>query len=215
MKLYLNTLSESLWEILNILMTDKVFKDFYLVGGTSLSLRLGHRASSDIDLFTDVEYGTLDFEKIENKLIKTFPIIEYFSSKEFGLGKSYFIGFEKNKMIKLDLFYTDTFVFPKVTYKDVRFSSIQDIAGMKIEVINNGGRKKDFWDVHELLERYSLEDLISFYNKRYPYGSTKDEILKKLVDFKSAEDDFIPNCFKDKYWEIIKLDIQETVEKSV
>lgn len=35
-----------------------VFNGFRLVGGTALSLQIGHRASIDIDLFSDLEYGT-------------------------------------------------------------------------------------------------------------------------------------------------------------
>ena len=83
---------------------------------------------------------------------------------------------------------------------------------MKFEVITRGGRKKDFWDVHELLETYSLDELISFYLKRNPYGSSKEEVLKQMVDFSVAEHDFTPNCLKNKDWEIIKLDIVELVK---
>ncbi len=39
-------------------MTIEEFAPFRLVGGTSLSLRYGHRMSDDIDLFTDAEYGS-------------------------------------------------------------------------------------------------------------------------------------------------------------
>lgn len=37
-----------------------IFKDFNLVGGTCLSLQLGHRRSIDIDLFTDMDYGSMN-----------------------------------------------------------------------------------------------------------------------------------------------------------
>ncbi|MDA0278745.1 MAG: nucleotidyl transferase AbiEii/AbiGii toxin family protein [Bacteroidetes bacterium] len=60
MKLYLNTVSDQLWDALNKLMADTAFDTFRLVGGTSLSLQLGHRESIDIDLFTDAAYGSLD-----------------------------------------------------------------------------------------------------------------------------------------------------------
>ena len=36
------------------------FNDFRLVGGTSLSLQIGHRLSIDIDLFTDVIYDSIN-----------------------------------------------------------------------------------------------------------------------------------------------------------
>ena len=84
---------------------------------------------------------------------------------------------------------------------------------MKFDIIARGGRKKDFWDVHELLEKYSLDQLIKFYLKRYPFGSTQNEIITQLRDFSVAEDDFTPNCFRGKDWEIIKLDFEDLVEK--
>lgn len=65
MKLYLNTVSDLLWNSLKQLMSIKEFDSFRIVGGTSLSLQLGHRESVDIDLFTDAEYGSLDFNKLE------------------------------------------------------------------------------------------------------------------------------------------------------
>lgn len=55
MKLYLNTVSDLLLTTLQVLMSTDVFSSFRLVGGTSLSLQLGHRASVDIDMFTDTE----------------------------------------------------------------------------------------------------------------------------------------------------------------
>ena len=84
---------------------------------------------------------------------------------------------------------------------------------MKFEVIAQGGRKKDFWDIHELLEKYTLNDMIDFYIKRNPYGDTKKELLNQIIDFSIAEDDFTPKCFKGKVWELIKLDFEELVKK--
>jgi len=50
---------------------------FRLVGGTALSLLLGHRESIDIDLFTDNTYGTTPFNDIYRRLKELFPIAEY------------------------------------------------------------------------------------------------------------------------------------------
>lgn len=49
MDIYKNTVSELLWEVLSKLMILDELKTFRLVGGTSLSLLLGHRISVDID----------------------------------------------------------------------------------------------------------------------------------------------------------------------
>ena len=83
----------------------------------------------------------------------------------------------------MDLFYTDPFVFPVILEQNIRFSSIEEIAAMKFEVIANGGRKKDFWDIHELLETFTLNQMIDFYLKRNPYGYSKEELLFKVIDF--------------------------------
>ena len=163
-------------------------------------------------MFSDAPYGSIDFEKIESILRVTFP---YFSSSSelVGLGKSYFIGNTEDDLVKLDLFYTDPFVFPLIMEQKVRFASVQEIAAMKLEVVGQGGRKKDFWDIHELLESYTLQELIGFYLKRYPYNLSKEELMNKIVDFSLAEDDFTPNCYRGKIWELIKLDLEELVER--
>ena len=75
--------------------------------------------------------------------------------------------------------------------------------------------KKDFWDLHELMEKFTWKEMLEFYHKRYPYGYTSEEIVIKLTDFKEADYDLDPICLKNKYWELIKLDIEESVNKSV
>lgn len=213
MNLYLNTVSDLLWNALNQLMLIEEFNRFRLVGGTSLSLQLGHRESIDIDLFTDADYGSIDFSILEAKLIETFPYVDSSSVDIVGMGKSYFIGNNEHELVKLDLFYTEPFVFPLVYHQNIRFSSIEEVAAMKFELIANGARKKDFWDIHELLEMFTLDEMIGFYIKRNPYGYSKDELLHKITDFSKAEDDFTPNCHKEKVWELIKLDFENLLKR--
>jgi predicted nucleotidyltransferase len=62
------TVSELLLDVLKKLMADETFNDFVLVGGTALSLQLGHRISVDIDLFTEKLYGSMDVEQIRKTL---------------------------------------------------------------------------------------------------------------------------------------------------
>lgn len=213
MDLHLNTVSDLLWDALKQLMLIEEFKNFRIVGGTALSLQLGHRESVDIDLFTDAEYGSIDFSMLETKLNEMFAYVDSLSVDLVGMGKSYFIGNTKNELVKLDLFYTDPFVFPVILEQNIRFSSIEEIAAMKFEVIANGGRKKDFWDIHELLETFTLNQMIDFYLKRNPYDYSKEELLFKVIDFSNADDDFTPNCYKEKVWELIKLDFEKLVKK--
>jgi hypothetical protein len=213
MELHLNVVSDLLWNSLKQLMLIEEFNSFRIVGGTALSLQLGHRESIDIDLFTDADYNSIDFSILETKLIETFPYVDASLVDLAGMGKSYFIGNNENDCVKLDLFYTDPFVFPVIIEQNIRFSSIEEVAAMKFEVIANGGRKKDFWGIHELLETYTLDEMIDFYLKRNPYGYSKDELLAKTIDFSIAEDDFTPICYKEKAWELIKLDFEKLLKR--
>ena len=212
-KLKYNTVSPLLIDLLQKLMIAEEFQKFNLVGGTNLSLQLGHRMSVDIDLFSDAKYGTIDFRAIDDYLKRNFEYVDNFEFELIGFGKTYYVGHSKDNCIKLDLFYTDTFIRPFHLIENIRLASLEDISAMKLEVISNSGRKKDFWDIHELLSLFSLEEMIGFYIERYPYGYSREEIIKKATDFKLADDDFNPICLRGKYWEIIKLDLIEEVEK--
>ena len=63
--LYYNTINELIKNSLQIVMKASVFTHFRLVGGTALSLQIGHRVSIDIDLFSDQTNGTINFDEID------------------------------------------------------------------------------------------------------------------------------------------------------
>ena len=211
--LHKNTVSDNLWVSLNKLMKIEELKNFRLVGGTSLSLQIGHRMSVDIDLFTDAPYDSIDFDRIDEVICSTFPTVEMGYGGNNSMGKSYFVGTSKEDLVKLDIFYTDSFVFPLLIEQDIRFARLEEIAAMKLEVIGNNGRKKDFWDLHELMDYFSLNQMIEFYKKRYPYSLTKKEIISQLTFFDNADEDFDPICLRNKYWELIKLDFEEKIRR--
>lgn len=210
-KLHKETVSDALWWTLKQLMEIKVLLPFRLVGGTSLSLQLGHRISVDIDLFTDVEYGNIDFDQIDRKLQDKFSFVEMQYEGNNSFGKSYFIGQNEDDIVKVDLFYTDKFIRPVLVYDSIRMASIEEITAMKMEVIGQNGRKKDFWDIHELMDVMSIKQMIELHSERYPYTFTPEYLKNKLIDFQYADADFDPICLKGKYWELIKQDIEEEV----
>jgi hypothetical protein len=187
-------------------MAAKEFNVFRLVGGTALSLLRGHRESVDIDLFSDAPYDTIDFDSIDSFLRKTFSYVDT-NEYKVGPGKSYYIGDNEADCVKLDLFYTDTFIQEILLIEGIRFATVEEIIAMKIEVISRVGRKKDFWDIHELKDDYSIEKMLAFHKQRNPYTHDEAQIRSRFSDFKNADDDFDPICLKGKHWEIIKLEM--------
>ena len=195
-------------------MAEPLFNQFRLVGGTALSLQRGHRVSIDIDLFTDEEYKSIDFNQIDEYLRREFDYVSPAKLPEnIGMGASYILGNSPDESFKLDLFYTDPFIFPFQNLDGIRLSTVEEIAAMKMDVIQRGGRKKDFWDLHELWDDYSIEHMIELHEKRYPYWHDADLIKTNLINFETADDDLEPICLRGKYWEIIKLDFSEEVKQ--
>ncbi len=91
--------------------------------------------------------------------------------------------------------------------------TIEEIIAMKIDVVQRGGRKKDFWDLHELLSHYDIKTMLELHKLRYQYSHDKDMIIENFSDFRSADNDFDPICLRGKYWEFIKEDIEEALFK--
>ena len=92
-------------------------------------------------------------------------------------------------------------------------ATVDDIVAMKMDVISRGGRKKDFWDVHELLNDYSLPEMLALHKRRTEYTHDETQIRKNLVDFTMADEEYDPICLRGKYWEFIKEDIEELIAK--
>ena len=130
------------------------------------------------------------------------------------MGKAYFVGNNENNTIKLDIFYTDTFIQPFIEVDGIRMATIEEIIAMKIDVIQRGGRKKDYWDLHNLLDSYSISQMIELHEQRYPYSHDKDLIIQNFISFEQADDDFDPICYKGKYWEFIKEDFEEIIKNN-
>ena len=80
MKLHNETVSPQLTRCLKKIMQSDIFKDFNLVGGTCLSLQLGHRRSIDIDLFTAIDYGSMNTTAMKVFLQENFPYSENLDS---------------------------------------------------------------------------------------------------------------------------------------
>ncbi|MCX6193708.1 MAG: nucleotidyl transferase AbiEii/AbiGii toxin family protein [Cytophagales bacterium] len=210
--LYYNTINELLKKSLLIVMNTPIFDSFRLVGGTALSLQMGHRESIDIDLFSDINYGDIDFGQIDYFLRQRFNYVAT-TTMAPAFGKAYFIGEDKEHTVKLDVFYTDPFIQTYVEIDTIRMASIEEIIAMKMDVIQRGGRKKDFWDLHELLQCFSIPQMINLHERRYPYSHDKATIIKNLIHFDYADNDLNPICLKGKYWEFIKDDFQEIISE--
>lgn len=203
--LYTETVTRATLELLKELMTIPALGSFNLVGGTNLSLRFGHRLSIDLDLFTNEFF---DSEKIFNLLESRYQNIILASQSESML--FLYINDVKIDMVLLPYGYLK----PIEIVDDIRLVSVEDIAAMKLSAIARRGVKKDFWDIFELLSKFSIKEMISFYKEKY---RSRDifHLLRSLVYFADAETQKDPDPIKKITWLQIKQKLQEEVEKYV
>ncbi|MEE1287246.1 MAG: nucleotidyl transferase AbiEii/AbiGii toxin family protein [Bacteroidaceae bacterium] len=146
-------------ELLRELQREPLLKNFNLVGGTALALRLGHRKSIDLDLFTKEEF---DLEEVKEMLIEKYNLKVSYERKQT------LKGFINNVMIDCIRFDYPHLYEPDVI-EDIRLESIPDIIAMKLSAIaQNGTRIKDFIDIATLSVWYSFNDMLDFYTKKFP-----------------------------------------------
>jgi hypothetical protein len=209
MNLHYQAVSPVLVDCLQKLMSHPAFKDFYLVGGTSLAFQRGHRLSIDIDLFTCIPYGQMKTAEIETALLEMFPYTDRTEELHHSqMVYSMYVGDSKEDCIKLDLCYDDDLIFPLIEVDGLRMASEKEIAAMKIQAITQvEQRRKDFWDIHELLDSYTLSDMIGWGIQRYPWSVTKERVKDGIERLPLLKDFTEVVCLKGKYWEFIVEDL--------
>jgi Nucleotidyl transferase AbiEii toxin, Type IV TA system len=160
-------------ELLQTLQADPQLGQYFLVGGTSLALQIGHRLSIDLDLFSMTPF---EVEPLQQYLISTYN----FEVDKLGINT--LIGSISG--IKTD-FITHAYqlVKPLLLEENLRMASIADIAAMKLNAISQSGQRlKDFVDVYFLLEIMPLSLMLDAYEVKYP-NSNPAIPLKAVVYF--------------------------------
>jgi len=166
------TVSESTLELLKTLMNDELLKAFFLVGGTALSLQIGHRISIDLDLFT---ISSFDDDQMLSDLEDKYKFQLDYQSKNTLKGE---IG-----GVKVDLItHNYPLVKPLLNFDSVRMASPDDIAAMKLNAISgNGTRLKDFIDIAYLSSFMTLSQMIDAYEEKY--SSRNPAMVIKALDY--------------------------------
>lgn len=204
--LYTKTVEPGTFSLLKELMDIPSLKSFSLVGGTALALRYGHRSSIDLDLFF---HDNFDKIQIVRTLENVFKHRFVYKQEHTQFGIFCFID-----NIKVDIVHYPHFpIAPFDIEEGIRFYSNADIAAMKIQAILGRGKKKDFWDLNELLNHFSLQQIIDWHKQKYPNQMLAISIPHAITYFVDAEESETPVSFKKQTWESIKRGISQKVNK--
>ena len=202
--LHTQTIEPGTFSLLKELMHIPLLESFCLVGGTALALQFGHRSSIDLDLFFHERF---DHENIVNALELHFSDRFLYKKQHTAFGIFCFID-----QIKVDIvYYPHKPIEACRVVEGIRFYSDADIAAMKIQAILGRGKKKDFWDLYELLQRYSLQQIIDWHKRKYPGQMLAISIPHAITYFVDAEDSETPVSFKGQTWDQVKKEISKVV----
>jgi hypothetical protein len=180
---------------------------YYLGGGTTIAIYLGHRHSVDLDWFT--EEGITDPMRLaQNIRDKGIPFVT--GQIERGTLHGTISG------VRISfLEYKYPLLKPLIIWQKAacQLATLEDLACMKLSALTQRGSKKDFVDIYALGLRYfSLRDMLRLYQKKF---SVEDmgHVLYGLSYFDDADKEKLPKMFWDTDWRTIKKTIQGWVKE--
>ena len=192
--------------LLKKIMEIPELKQFCLVGGTALSLKYGHRNSIDLDLFSTENFA---HEPIIAALTQIFGESFVYRGNFAKWGIFCFI-----ENIKVDIvYYPHPLIANTKVVNSIRFYNDKDLMAMKIQAILGRGMKKDFWDIAELLQHYSLAEMIACHKAKYPSQMLGISIPQALVYFTDSDESEEPQTIKPMTWENVKSIISAKVRE--
>ena len=201
--LQLKTVEPNTFSILKQLMKIPELEGFCLVGGTALSLMYGHRISEDLDLFSTKKFDNIT---ISDVLVQNFgDSLNIRTSSHFGI-------FCYINDVKVDIVrYTHPLVRPTLAIEGVRMFSIEDIVAMKVQAVLGRGKKKDFWDIAELLKHFMIDDFIKFHKEKFATQNLYITVPQAISYFADADESEEPISLKSQTWESVKAEIQKKI----
>ncbi|MDZ4204204.1 MAG: nucleotidyl transferase AbiEii/AbiGii toxin family protein [Bacteroidales bacterium] len=186
--LHKETVEPATLDLIRQLQGDPELGGFFLVGGTALSLLLGHRISIDVDLFSQQDFDA--------------PMLLQHLEKNYAFSLQYMHrntlkGLINNVFVDL-ITHPYPMIGEPVMHEAVILMSKEDIAAMKVNAITgNGTRAKDFVDVYFLLKEFTIMDLIGFYSQKYAQRNTF-HALKSMIYFDDMDCAAWPNMLREK-----------------
>jgi hypothetical protein len=182
--------------------------DFYLAGGTALTLHLGHRVSEDLDLFSP------SFESPNQLLALLEPSLPGVTTTLVAPRTLYLsIG-----GVQVSLFgYGYALLAPTLATGDdlLPLADPDDIAAMKLAAIAQRGSRKDFLDVWALVrQRQPLREYLALFERKF---ASRDlgHVLRSLAYFDDADRDTELYLLDDTPWDQVKDDFVRWVSELV
>lgn len=178
---------------------------FVLAGGTALALQLGHRISVDFDWFCPV--GQLPHDLVE-RLGPLDPALQVIQDRRDTF--ECLIDGVKCSFFEL----TPRFAEAAETLHGLPLAPVLDIAAMKLIAISQRGSRKDFYDLHEVLQRFPFGQITNRLTEMYdPRRLNPIHLAKSLVYFDDAEREPEPQLLIPGGWPSVRQWFEERIRE--
>lgn len=184
-------------ELLKKICQIQELNNFALIGGTNLALRFGHRISVDLDFFCTEKFSETELEQTIYSNFKNFQISHSdYQTRQYFIDniKVEFIGFRYPLLQDFE------------TIENIRLFSIEDSIAAKLNAIMGRGSKKDFYDIYEILKKYSLTDILNYFKSKFKQENIFP-LLKSLNYFDDADEEPDPVSLTNITWKEVKENI--------
>ena len=164
------------------------FKTFYLVGGTALSLQIGHRLSVDFDFFSPEEFSRNLLRQVKRTFLAASVVVTYWVPEQLNI--------LINNIQTTFFYYEYQVIDPLMGYRGVSLASVREIAAMKAFSVGKRLSYKDYIDWYFLLkERHvKLEEVIQLCKRKFG-NDFNDRLflgqLASLEDIPTQKIDFL------------------------
>lgn len=183
----------------------------YLAGGVGVAHYFQHRVSLDLDLFSI--RSDFDLEKFRDDLLREVQGATTVAMSDVTL------------RLEIDGALVDVVRYPYQLLEptqggpsNVPVASLVDLAAMKLAAVAQRGIRRDFWDLHEILQdRISFAELFDAYGRRYGAAqSDKYHVIRALTYFDDAErDSVLPRGLTSDHWSKIRDYFERAVPEHV
>lgn len=180
---------------------------FYLAGGTSLAIQLGHRTSQDFDFYNPKHFSAPKlYEKIE----------ERFGSSAKKISQQKDTLFCQINSVDFSFFWYQYQLIERLTIcQGVPMASLKDIAAMKVVAVSHRPAKRDYIDIYYLMQKFNLKDMFSFAFEKFPNfnGYLSARALTYFEDLEDTNQRSIKVLDPDFSWPKAKKKIFQEVKK--
>jgi hypothetical protein len=170
----------------------------YLAGGIAVALRLHHRQSRDLDLFTIASDPSALAASVVDPDIRILARSQGTLQLEVGGVPASILRYNYPLLGPPE-------IVPGIA---VRVASLDDLECMKLAAIAGRGAARDFWDLHALLTARgrTLTQALDAYTRKYT-AEDIGHVVRSLVYFTDAEAEPMPTGLTEEHWRRICADL--------